>query len=86
MLSDNGISALVRNFKNFLNKFGSVWLQNKHNLFTTTGHGYGSLSSENSELYFSTNNDILRIRKQRVDNALNTIIGHLNNCMRNELV
>ena len=86
MLSDNGVSALVKNFKNFFNNFGSVLLQNKHNLFTTIGHGYGSLSSENSELCFSTNNDILRIRKERIDNALNTIIGHLNNCMRNKFV
>ena len=37
-LNDHGISALVRNFKNFLNNFDSVLLQNKHNLFTT-GHG-----------------------------------------------
>ena len=42
----------------------------------TTGHG--SLSSENAESCFSIHNDILLIRKQRIGNALNTIIGHLN--------
>ena len=48
---------------------------------------HGSLSSENAESCFSINNDILRIRKQRIDNALNTIIGHLNiNSMRNKFV
>ena len=83
-LNDNGISALVRNFKNFLNNFESVWLQSKHNLLTT---GHGSLSSENSESCFSINNDILRIRKERIDNALNTIIGDLNiNSIRNKFV
>ena len=49
-LNNNGISALVRNFKKFLKNFDSVWLQNKDNLFTT---GHGSLSSENSESCFS---------------------------------
>ena len=83
-LNDNGISALVRNFKNFSNNFESVGLQNKHNLFTT---GHGPLTSKNSESCFSINNDILRIRKQRIDNALNTIIGHLKvNSMRNKFV
>ena len=57
-LNDNGISALVRNFKNFLNNFESVGLRNKHNLLTT---GHGSLSSENSESSFSINNNIVRI-------------------------
>ena len=38
-------------------------------------------------IVISINNDILRIRKQRIDNALNTIIGHLNiNSMRNKFV
>ena len=37
------------------------------------------------ESCFSINNDILRIREQRIDNALNTIIDHLNiNSMRNK--
>ena len=55
-----------------------------HNLFTT---GHGSLSSENSELCFSIYNDVLRIRRKRIDNALNTIIGHLNiSSMRNKFV
>ena len=59
-------------------------MQNKHNLFIT---GHVSLSSENSNSYFSINNDILRIHKQRIDNVLNTIIGHVNiNCMRNKFV
>ena len=40
-LNDNGISALVRNFKKFLNNFELIWLQNKYNLFIT---GNGSLS------------------------------------------
>ena len=36
---------------------------------------------------FSVNNDILRIRKQRTENALNTIIGHLNiDSRRNKFV
>ena len=83
-LNGNGISALVRNFKNFSNNFELVWLQKKHNLFTT---GHGSLSSENSESCFSINKDILRIRKQRIDNALSTIIGHRNiNSMRSKFV
>ena len=47
--------------------------------------GHGSLSSENSESCFSINNNILRICKERINNALNTINGHLNiNTMRNE--
>ena len=51
----------------------------------TTGHG--SLSSENTESCFSIHNDILLIRKQRIGNALNTIIRHLNiNSMRNKFV
>ena len=76
------ISTLLRNVKNFLNNIDSVWLQNKHNLFTT---GHGSLSSENSELCFSINSDILRIRQQRIENALNAITGHLNiKSMRNK--
>ena len=83
-LNDNGISAIVRNFKNFLSNFESVWLQNKHNLFAS---GHGSLSSENSESRFSINNDILRNRKQRIENVLNTMIGHLNiNSVRNKFV
>ena len=49
--------------------------------------GHGSLSSENSESCFSINNNILRICKERINNALNTINGHLNiNTMRNEFV
>ena len=84
-LNDHGISALARNFKNFLNSFDSVWLQNKQNLFTI---GHGSLSLENSESRFSIKTDILRICKQRTDNTLNTIIiDHLNiNSMRNKFV
>ena len=51
----------------------------------TTGHG--SLSSGNSESCFSMNSDILRIRKQRIDNVFNIIIGHLNfNSMINKFV
>ena len=49
--------------------------------------GHGSFSSENSELPISINNEVLRIPKQRVDSALNTIIGHLNiDSMRNKFV
>ena len=48
---------------------------------------HGSLALENSESCFSINNDILRIRKQGTENALNTTIGHLNiNSMRNKFV
>ena len=36
-LNDHGIFALEV-FKRFLNNFNTVWLQNKHNLFTA-GHG-----------------------------------------------
>ena len=83
-LNDHGISALVKSFKNFLNNFDSVLLQNKHNLNTA---GRGSLSSENSDSCFSLNKDILRICKQRIGNALNTIIGHLKiNFMRNKFI
>ena len=83
-LNDHGISALVKNFKNFLNNFDSVLLQNKHNLNTASR---GSLSSENSDSCFSLNKDILRICKQRIGNALNTINGHLKiNFMRNKFI
>ena len=51
----------------------------------TTDHG--SLSSQNSELCFSINNYILRVRKKTINNALNTIIGQLDiSSMRNKYV
>ena len=66
--NDHDISV----FKLFLNNFKSIWLQKKHNVLIA---GHGSLSSENSELPISIYKDILRIPKQRVDSALNTITG-----------
>ena len=42
---------------------------------------------QKTESCFSINNNILCIHKQRIDNALNTIIGHLNiNSLRNKFV
>ena len=73
--NDHGLPALVRNSKNFLNNFDSVCLQNILNLFMDDRD---SLSSESSESPFSINNEILHIPKQRINNALNTVIDHLN--------
>ena len=82
-LNDHGISALVRNFKNFLSNFDSVCLKNMHNLFTD-GHSFHS--SENSDSSFSINNDILHIPKQVIKTVLNSIIDHLDINMRNKFV
>ena len=30
-LNDAGVSLFVRNFRDFLNNFDKIWLQNKHN-------------------------------------------------------
>ena len=79
-LNDHDMCA----FKLFKNNFESISLQKNNNMFIA---GHGSFSSENSELPISINNEVLRIPKQRVDSALNTIIGHLNiDSMRNKFV
>ena len=78
------MSALVRNVKNSLNNFESVYLQIKHNLFIV---GHDSLSLENSESCFSINDNILCIRKKGIQNALNTVICYLNiSSVRNKFV
>ena len=79
-LNNNGISTLVRSFTNFLSNFES---KQAKSVYYWSWFSF----SENSKSCFSINNDILCICKQRIDNALNTIIGHLNNnSMRNKFV
>ena len=75
-LNDAGISVLVRNFKAFL-----TYLD---------GQGYEDRVSDNSPSVVGDSvhsNDIIRMKKQRLDNSSNTIIGHLNiNSFRNKFV
>ena len=52
---------------NLLNNFNPVWLHSKFILFT----GSSSLSLHNAKPSFFVSNDIPKIWKQRVDNALN---------------
>ena len=76
-LNDTGVSVLVRNFKTFLTNF--EWqidqgIQNDNS----------SPSLNGAEAFL---NDIKKIKQQRVKNANNTIIGHLNiNSFRNKFV
>ena len=76
-LNDTGVSVLVRNFKTFLTNF--EWqidqgIQNDNS----------SPSLNGAEAFL---NDIKKIKQQRVKNANNTIIGHLNiNSFRSKFV
>ena len=75
-LNDAGISVLVRNFKAFLTNLD--WQE------------YEDRVSDNSPFVIGDGvspNDIIRMNKQRLDNASNTIIGRLNiNSFRNKFV
>ena len=75
-VDDVGVSVLVRNFKAFLAKLD--WQE------------YEDSVSGNSPFIIGDSvfsNDIIRMKKQRLDNASNTIIGHLNiNSFRNKFV
>ena len=66
-LNDAGISVLVRNFKAFLTNLDSQKYEDSvsGNSPFVTGDSVSS-------------NDIIRMKKQRLDNANNTIIRHLN--------
>ena len=66
-LNDAGISVLVRNFKVFLTNLD--W-QNYEDSVS------GNSPFVTGDSVFS--NDIIRMKKQRLDNANNTMIGHLN--------
>ena len=82
-LNDAVVSLFVRNFRDFLNNFDKIWLQNKHNLTA-----YSSLSFNANISYTPmANNDLLEIQQQRVDNAKSIIVGHLNiNSIRNKFI
>ena len=82
-LNDAGVSLFVRNFRDFLNNFDKILLQNKHNLTA-----YSSLSFNVNISYTPmANNDILEIQQQRVDNAKSIIVNHLNiSSIRNKFI
>ena len=75
--------VFVRNFRDFLNNFDKIWLQNKHSLTA-----YSSLSFNANISYTPmANNDLLEIQQQRVDNTKSIIVGHLNiNSIRNKFI
>ena len=75
-LNDAGISVLVRNFKAFLTNLD--WQKYEDSVSGNSPFVIGDSVSSN---------DIIRMKKQRLDNANNTIIGHLNiNSFRNKFV
>ena len=75
-LNDAGISVLVRNFKAFLTNLD--WQKYEDSVSGNSPSVIGDSVSSN---------DIIRMKKQRLDNANNTIIGHLNiNSFRNKFV
>ena len=76
-LNDTGVSVLVRNSKTFLTDF--EWQINQG-----IQNDNSSPSLNGAEAFL---NDIKKIKQQRVKNANNTIIGHLNiNSFRNKFV
>ena len=82
-LNDAGVSFFVRNFRDFLNNFDKILLQNKHNIAA-----YSSLYF-NANLSYTpmANNDLLEIQQQRMDNAKSIVVGHLNiNSVRNKFI
>ena len=75
-VDDVGVSVLVRNFKAFLAKLD--WQENEDSVSGNSPFVIG-------DSVFS--NDIIRMKKQRLDNASNTMIDHLNiNSFRNKFV
>ena len=82
-LNDAGVSLFVRSFREFLNNFDKIWLQNKHSLAT-----YSSLFfNANISATPMANNDLLEIEQQRVDNAKSIVVCHLNiNSIRNKVI
>ena len=80
-LNDTGISRFVRNFRDFLNLFETIWHESTHNLLNVSSSsslsGYPSLST--------IDNDLWKIQQQRIIYAKNIIIGHLDiNSIRNK--
>ena len=68
-LNDADVSLFVKNFRDFLNNFEKIWLQNKHSLTA-----YSTLSFNANISYTPmANNDLLEIQQQRVDNAKSII-------------
>ena len=75
-LNNAGISVLVRSFKAFLTDLD--WQKYEDSVSGNSPFVIGDSVSSN---------DIIRMKKQRLDNANNTIIGHLNiNSFRNKFV
>ena len=82
-LNDAGVSLFVRNFKDFLNNFDKIRLQNKHSLTAYSSLSFNTNISDTPV----ANNDLLEIQQQRVDNAKTIIVGHLNiNSIRNKFI
>ena len=75
-LNDAGISVLVRNFKAFLTNLD--WQEYEDNVSGNSPFVIGDSVPSN---------DIIRMKKQRLDNTYNTITGHLNiNSFKNKFV